>query len=479
MFIMKACIEFIREKGEHGMKQSWVKAGISVLLAGALAACASAPEPSKGGTNAADSGKKTKLTYWTNDRHDVDYLKEVFAKFEQKYPDTEVELKVMADNYVQSVDISFASKQSPDIFRVDSANLATWVKKSYMEPFDGYMSEDMKKKFANLLIDEKNTYEGKIYTLPNIGQFWRLIYNIDLFEKAGIKEPPKTLEEMVAAAKKITEAGKDIGAYGFAGNFKSPTGFERVAYTIASLSKPDGNEGYNFKTGKFDFGMYKEVAQALRQMKVDGSMLPGSESLDIDPLRAQFAQGKIGMYFNHSGEPGVYKYQFPTNIRWAGAMPPTIDGKQNGAVQVIAGSYLAISKDSPNKEKAWKLIEMIYSDEVQTPYHEKGFGISVIPSVNAQAKVPDVPSIQGFLPTKLDGIYPAAPIIISEGRLEGPKKSDVFMKYIITGGDIDQITQDLSNRYNAALEKAKAAGDTKAAPIPDFDAGKLQGTLAK
>lgn len=462
------------------MKKKWSSLGLSIIMAGSLAACSSG-EASKQASegNGVASGGKTKLTYWTVDRHDVDYMKEVIEKFQQQNPDTEVEFKVMADNYAQSVDIAFASKQAPDIFRVDAANLSTWVKKGYMEPLDGYMSGEMKEKFKNLLIEEKNTYEGKIYTLPNIGQFWRLIYNVELFEKAGIKEPPKTLQEMVEAAKKITEAGKDIGAYGFASNFKSPSGFERPAYAISSLSRNVGNEGFNFQTGQFDFGMYKEVAQALRQMKQDGSMLPGVESLDIDPLRAQFAQGKIGMYINHSGEPGVYKYQFPTKVRWAAALPPTIDGNRNGAVHVIAGSYLALSKDSPNKEKAWKLMQMIYGDDVQTSYQEKGYGISVLPSVNAKAKAPDVPGIEGFLPTKYDAIYPAAPIIISEGRLEGPKKSDVFMKYILNGGNLDEAIQDLNKRYNAALEKAKAAGDTKVKAIPDFDAGKLQGTLAK
>jgi multiple sugar transport system substrate-binding protein len=456
-------------------------AGMSIMMAGSMIACSSQGDTASsttGTTGGSAAGAKTKLSYWTVDRHDTDYIKEVIAKFEQANPDTTVELKVMADNYAQSVDIAFASKQAPDIFRVDAANVPTWEKKGYMEPLDSYMKPEMKEKFKNLMIDEKNTVGGKIYTLPNIGQFWRLIYNVDLFEKAGIKEPPKTLDEMVAAAKKITEVGKAEGAYGFAGNFKGG-GFTRVANPVSTLSYNVGNEGFNFQTGKFDFGMYKASAEAIRQIKQDGSMLPGSESLDIDPLRAQFAQGKIGMYFNHSGEPGVYKFQFPTKIRWAGALPPTADGKQQGAVQVIAGSYLALSKDSPNKEKAWKLIEMIYSDDVQTVYHEKGYGVSVLPSVNAKAKAPDIPSIEGFLPTKLDAIYPASPVVITEGRLEGVKMIDVFNKYIFDGGNLDQAIEDLNKRYNAALDKAKAAGDTKIAPKPDFDSSKLQGTLAK
>lgn len=135
-------------------------------------------------------------------------------------------------------------------------------------------------------------------------------------------------------------------------------------------------------------------------------MLPGSESLDIDPLRAQFAQGKNGMYFNHSVKPSVYKTQLPTDIRWAVAMPPTIDGKQNGADQVITGSYLAMSKNSEHKEEAWKFIEWMYSDDVQVAYQGGGYGVSVIPSVAAKAKAPDIVGIENFLPTAMDGSTP-------------------------------------------------------------------------
>lgn len=460
-----------------GMKK-WLLSGASLLLVGSLAACSSgqtaAPE-----TGSSAEGQKTKLVYWTIDRHDSDFIEAKIKEYQELNKDVEIEMKVMADNYSQSVDIAFASNQAPDILRVDPGNVPTWVKRGYLESFDDYISPEMKERFSNVLIEEKNMVDGKIYTLPNIGQFWRLIYNVDLFEKAGIDSPPTTVAEMVEDAKKITEAGKDIGAYGFAGNFKSASGFERIAYPITTLSKNVGNEGFDFQKGQFDFGMYKEIAEALHQIKEDGSMLPGSESLDIDPLRAQFAQGKIGMYFNHSVEPTVYKTQFPTDIRWAAAMPPTIDGQANGADQVISGSYLALSKNSENKEAAWKFIEWMYSDEVQVAYQEGGYGLSVIPSVAATAKAPDIAGIEHFLPTANDGIYPATPLIITEGRVEGMKKVDIFNRYIFAGGDLDKDIADLNARYNAALEKAKAAGDTSIEAKPDFNAADLQGSLAE
>lgn len=453
---------------------------VSALLALSLGACSAQPEKPSASSSGNQDAKKTKLTYWTNDRSDADYIKQVIAKFNETNKDNlEVELNVMADNYDQSVDIAFASKQAPDILRVDFNKVVPWVKKGYLAPLDAYLSDDMKKKFASTLVEEKNIYEGKIYSLPNVGQIWRLIYNVDLFEKAGIKEPPKTLQELVATAKKLTEAGKSTGAYGFAGNFKSATAIDRVAYPIASLSGTDVVEGYNLKTGQYDFGAYKEIVQALRQMKQDGSMMPGAEGLDIDPLRAQFAQGKIGMYINHSSEPAVYKSQFPAQVKWAAAQVPTIDGTVKGAALVNGGAYLSISQDSQNKEKAWKFLEYMYSDEVQSGYQENGYGVSILPHVTSTAKKANIPGIEYFNPTNYDAIYPAAPTFTVEGKVEGMKKSDTLTKYLMQGGDLDQVINDLNTRYNAALEKVRAAGDTKSKGDPAFESAKLQGTLAK
>ncbi|MCU6796729.1 MULTISPECIES: ABC transporter substrate-binding protein [Paenibacillus] len=452
------------------------------LVASSLAACGAGQDSGTqaGGTSGTGTatGGKTKISYWTIDRHDADYMKEVIKKFNDANPDIEVEMTVLADNFNQAVDIAYASKQAPDVLRTN--DFLGFVKKGYLLPINDLMNDDLKKRYANLMVEESNMVEGKIYSLPNTGQFWRLIYNVDLFEKAGIKEPPKTVAEMVDAAKKITEANKDVGAYGFAENFKSASSaFARISNPISSFSGTSIVDGYNYKTGQFDFSVYKPIAEALYQMKKDGSLLPGVESLDIDPLRAQFAAGKIGMYFNHSGEPGVFQNQFPTKIRWAAALPPTLDGKQSGTVSVIAGNYVGISKDTPNKEKAWKFMEYLANINFQKEYHEKGFGISVVPDVNATANKPTIPGIDGFLPSKYDALYSPTPLSVTEAKVEGVKTGNAITKYMLEGGDVDKMLTDLTTRYNAALEKARASGDTKSKANPSFDPGKLQGTLAK
>lgn len=150
----------------------------------------------------------------------------------------------------------------------------------------------MKAKFGSLLIDDVNRFDGKVYSLANTGLTMRLVYNKDLFAKAGIENPPKSLQEMVEDAKKITEVGKAEGIYGFALNFKNPKqAFDRSVREILSLSGHQGL-GFDLKTGQFDFEPYSQVIEYFKQMHKDGSILPGAEALDIDLLRAHPPQAK-------------------------------------------------------------------------------------------------------------------------------------------------------------------------------------------
>ncbi|MEK3916403.1 ABC transporter substrate-binding protein [Paenibacillus sp. FSL H7-0331] len=463
------------------LNQKLALSAFCLFLVTGLTACSTTPAADKPGAAPADNkdtatkpAAKTKLTYWTGDRHDADYIKEVIEKFNTTNKDNiEVELVVKTEDFNQAIDLSFSSAETPDIIRVKENTIQTFYKKQYLAPIDSYLTAEQKKNFPAMI--DLNSFDGKMYSLPNYGTTMRLIYNVDLFEKAGIKNPPTTLKEMVDTAKKLTEAGKATGSYGFAQNFKSPeSALGRSARVIAEVSGY-GGFGYDFKTAKFDFSGFKPIIEAFKQMKDDGSTLPGMESLDIDPLRAQFAEGKIGMYMSFSSEPGVYKSQFPAKIKWAAAPVPSIDGSIKGASGFLGGQWLSISSKSTKKDQAWKFINFMYQEEVLQTYHEKGFGISMVPSVIAKAKKPDIGGIEGFLPNKVDGVWPIQPIV----NVKGIKYSDAFFKYMLSGGDLNEVITDLNKRYNEALAAGVQAGEFKVSPMADFDPAKLGGQFAK
>ncbi|GGD58070.1 ABC transporter substrate-binding protein [Paenibacillus nasutitermitis] len=454
--------------------------GFIVLLMLALAACSStdkgggaSPDVPASKNEAKDKGDKVKLTFWSVDRTDADYTREQIAKFEADNPGIEIDYVVKTEEYNQAIDLAFASAQSPDLFRVKENTIQTFYKKGYLEPLDDYVSSEFKSRFTPL--KDLNLFDGKMYSFPNYGYTMRLVYNVDLFEKAGINKPPSTLQEMVETAKKLTAVGKADGTYGFALNFKNPaSAFDRSARAIAELNGY-GGYGFDFKTGRFDVSGFKPIVEAFHQMYNDGSTLPGMESLDIDPLRAQFAEGKIGMYISFSSEPSVYKNQFPAKINWAAAQVPTFDGTVRGASGFLGGQWLSISKESKHKEEAAKFLNFMYGDQILLDYHEKGFAFSMVSSVLSKAKQADIPGIEGFAPTKYDGAWPVQPTV----AVQGEKYQDAFFKYMIQGGDLDKIIADLNKRYNEALDKAIASGELDVKPDPSFDPKNLQEMYVK
>ena len=146
--------------------------------------------------------------------------------------------------------------------------------------------------------------------------------------------------------------------------------------------------GYDFAKGEYNFNNWADTLNLWKELLSEECAFPGCESLDIDPLRTQFAAGKIGMYFSYSAaEPGVYENQFPMDSsKWNVAPIPTVGGKETGKQAYEGtGAYLLNAK-SPNLEKAFKVYKDIFtSEEYQIGYYEGGYGVSIIPSVLEKA----------------------------------------------------------------------------------------------
>lgn len=416
-----------------------------------------------------------KLTWWTFQNHDMDYMKGLVEKFNTENQDgITIEYVVQtSNNFRQALDLAYQANQAPDLFTgQDLANY--YVAKGQVEPLDQWITPELKQRYGDKLYSEgDNAVDGKIYSLINTGITYRLVYNKDLFVKAGIAEPPKSLAEMVEDAKKITEAGKADKAYGFAMNLKNTqTSLERSINVIGMMS---GFRYFDYKTGQFNFTPYKPIVEAFAQMVADGSMFPGVESLDVDPMRTQFAQGKIGMYMSGAWEPAWYAGQEPPmTINWGAAPAPTIDGTIKGASFISGLRWLYINSKTEYKEQAWKVLKYFYTDEVQVPYFEKGYGIVIVPTVVEKAQPSTVKGLSDFAPTKYDAIYPSVPAERTL-KIEGKPFNDIFAAVILGATTFDKDVEELNKKYNDALQAAIKEGKMKEYKIADFDPASLIG----
>lgn len=395
-----------------------------VGMTASLAACGDSGSSSAAASSTAggDDGVIT-ISYWTTDRHDQAYLTPLIEEYNKTNSDNiYIDYQVYADNYSQMLDLAFSTDTAPDVFKLSGT-----------DPLE-------------VQVDEKKM----------------------LLDRVGISAPPKTLKELVDDATLVTKQLSGEGIYGIAGNYKSA--MSAVMRSIDPVVQVSGGTcyGFDFKNGKYDFSSYREVLQLFREMYSTGVAFPGSESLDIDPLRTQFAAGNIAFYFSLShAEPGVYQSQFPTDINWNCCQIPSLSGNTDGVQNLwFGGSDKAINASTKHPDEAWKVMEFLHSDEVMGPYYTAGLGTVMIKSAVEGAEPPaSIETMPDLAIGANDQNWPIRPAI----SIEGEDYSTVAVQCIFGLKDIDQAISELNDRYNNAYDKSVADG-AKRIVYPNFTA---------
>ena len=308
-----------------------------------------------------------KVLVWTNNRHDAEYMEEIVKSFnEENQGRIEMEYVITTENYINMITMAISSDQAPDIFCVGAAtagfDLNSFVASGIIQPLNPLLSDEFKGVYdlGKLSYPGINALGEDIYFVPTCQRSGnRLLYNKEMFEAAGITKDPETLEEVVEAAKKMTEAGGGI-KYGI-GMPGLSASFKRFLYPAAEVS---GILPYDYVNGRYDFTGYKPVIEAARQMFTDGSMIPGAASLKIDPLRVQFAEGNSGIIGNASQEVGVLTDQFPAKMEWGVAEIPSLDGTIKGSLSALPQTGWAMTTTAENPAAAAKVIEYLSSVDV-------------------------------------------------------------------------------------------------------------------
>ena len=336
--------------------------------------------------------------------------------------------------------------------------------------------------FVNSLHSKNNYYltqcelDGKLYFIPTTGTTCRLFYNKEIFERVGIEQPPQTLEEMVEDAKLITSQLSGEGIYGFAENMKSAASGLQRSMAVGLQRETGKKDGYDFAKGEYDFTDWEETLKLWTELLSEECAFPGCESLDIDPLRTQFAAGKIGMYMSYShAEPGVYANQFPMDSeKWDCVPIPTVGNKTAGKQYYNGTSGYVLNAKSPNLELAFKVYKDLFTTEdYLVGYYEGGYGVSIIPSVIEKAKPSaDFQNKKWLLiDPEFDTILPKPPhnAFAAGMVVEGEDMWKTCESIYYGGADAASTLQDLTDRYNKAYQDAIANGTGYEVKIENYD----------
>jgi arabinogalactan oligomer/maltooligosaccharide transport system substrate-binding protein len=244
-------------------------------------------------------------------------------------------LAVPYDAFADKITAAVPRGKGPDIFIYAQDRLGGWIEAgSTVEPIDFFLDKATTDRYIPTTM-EAMTYRGTVYGLPLNYKVITLIYN-----KKLVPTPPKTSKELVAMAKKLTEAKS--GRFGLAYSYSD-------YYYHAALQNAFG--GRAFDPGPKPVLNAPENVKALellmRWFTVDG-ILPAEPSTAL--ITSLFNGGKAAMVFSGPWFLG----EIAKGVDYGLAPLPTIDeagGKPMRPWMTVEGVYVAAP--SKNKDAAY------------------------------------------------------------------------------------------------------------------------------
>jgi len=243
-------------------------------------------------------------------------------------------------------------------------------------------------------------WEGKLQCLPIAGYWHMLHYRTDLFEKAGL-EPPKTFDELMAAAKFFKESPDFPDVDGMAMNFKrgSAAGQQFFEWIYSAGGKPwESNypgspDAYADQTPLFNSDKSVEMIQFFKDMAAYGP--PGVEEYAWDERANAFTQGKVAMINNWSVRTPLFQDPKISKVigKFDVAVFPHAEGSES--VPPVGGWILCINQHSSKKEAAWDYIKWFASPETHKTFVLAGGP----PSRHSAMQDADIIAAQPWVPT--------------------------------------------------------------------------------
>lgn len=382
----------------------------SSLLAASLAACG-------GGSDSGGSSKT--ITYWASNQAptpqlDVKALTPVLQDF-TKQTGVKVNLQVIGWADLQNrINTAVSSGKGPDVVNIGNTWSASYQATGAFQEFDDATA----KKIGGMDKFVPTTQKaigapGKTPTaVPLYGLCYGLFYNKKLFKDAGIKAPPKTWDEFVADAKKLTDPAKKVWGVGLEGG--SYTEGVHHAFILG-----EQNRAQLFNGDKPNFTSPQEV-KAVKQyvdlMSTDKVVNPSdAQNTDGTKTPADFAKNKVAMMLWQGNAQANLKADGMKESEYGLAPYPQTAGGANVGT-FVAGINISVFKNSKNMDASLKLVKFLTDPKQQATLNPQ-FG--TLPVTTAAAKDPkfQTPNLKMFINQLATRAVPL-PQIASESNFE-------------------------------------------------------------
>jgi multiple sugar transport system substrate-binding protein len=333
--------------------------GTAALLA---AACTPAPKENKIADPGTQVSGTVELWHFFTER-EAAAIDTVVKDFESTHPNIKVTIKSGQDD--SKVTQAIGAGNGPDIGLSYSTDIVgkfcssgAWVD---LTPYIKRDSVDLNQ--LNATTRQYTEFGGKRCAMPFLADAYGIFYNKDMFAKAGIAGPPKTLDELTEDAKKLTVKNPDgsLKTVGFLPLFDF---YENAAAHLA----PAVGAKWLTADGKSAIAGDPAWKALLTWQK---SLVDWYGYDNLQKFRAglgdefsadnAFQKGQVAINVDAEYRLAFVKDQSP-NLKYGVAPLPTTNPATYGG-GYVTGNIMGISKNAKNPEAAWELIKYLTTND--------------------------------------------------------------------------------------------------------------------
>jgi arabinogalactan oligomer/maltooligosaccharide transport system substrate-binding protein len=343
-------------------------------------------------------------------------------------------LAVPYDAFADKITAAVPRAKGPDVFIFAQDRLGGWVAAgNTVEPLDFFLNPAIKGRYLKATLDAM-TYQGTTYGLPLNFKVVTMIYN-----KKLVPTPPKTTAELVATAKKLTNAG--------AGRFGLAYWYSDFYYHAALMN---GFGGGVFAGRKPTLNSPQNVASLDYLLKwINQGLLPAEPSTAL--ITSLFNEGKAGIVFSGPWFLG----EVAKGVDYGLAPLPLISEAGNKPMRpwiTVEGVYVAAP--SKNKDAAFELAKYLTDVPAAKVLALEGRQTPANKGVYADAQVANDPILKAFR-QQVDVAVPM-PNLPEMSMVWSPATTgmNVIVKKAATPkAAMDQAQKEVVERINNLLKK--------------------------
>ncbi|MFD4344465.1 extracellular solute-binding protein [Streptomyces coelicoflavus] len=309
------------------------------------------------------SGRNTVSVWLMKGSASEDFLKRFTEGFEADHPDLDLDIRIQEwtgiGDKVQAA-LKADGTDGPDVVEVGNTQVPQYAEGGRLQDLTLESMRDWGIRDWLPGLAEPGQWMSQQFGVPWYAANRVVIYRKDLFEQAGVNEPPRTREEWLDATEKLDKNG-DQGIYLAGQDWYTLAGF--IWDEGGELATQAGEGGA--WTGALDSGAALRGMDFYRELQALGDG-PVDADEEHPPQSGVFAKGRVAQIIAVPGQAQSVLRENPDLKGKIGFFPvPGKSADKPGAV-FTGGSDLVVPKNTDQEEGALAVIEALAGEKWNT-----------------------------------------------------------------------------------------------------------------